>query len=139
FVFAERKFNSGFRGIADEGDAIIRRKTGDKRVRFLSALLSEKIHGRAAFDHENDLGGIVVGEEAGDGLFDAVIEDVKVVLFQALDEISVAIRGDDADAYAADFDANCGSLLLLCGARFRVGKKNAQKQRVRQQPKESSS
>src|SRR5262249_51232795 len=62
-----------------------------------------------------------------DGLFDTVVEDVKIALLQPFDEIAVAVGGDYADVDAADLNANRGSLLLLHGAQFGARKKNAKK------------
>ena len=114
FVLAQFELHGGRGGVADDGDAIVCGEIANERVGFLCVLRTEEIHGGATFEHEEDLGGIVVGEESRDGLLDAVIENVEVRFLEAFDEFAAAIGGDDADVDAADFDANRGSLWFLC-------------------------
>jgi len=80
----------------------------------------EKVDGGAGFDEEEDFGGRDYVGEIGDGLLDAVVQDVEVFAAEVGDE--VALRVGDGDAYvdAVDGDLDGGGLAgVLRGLRGR--------------------
>ena len=101
-------------GVFDDGHAVIGRQSAQKRVGSLQVAAFEKINGRAGFDQHEGLRGFLNGQKIGDGLLDAVIEDVKIFALQAFDKFSGGIANRNADVNAIDADAN--RLRLLGGA-----------------------
>ena len=79
----------------------------------------EKIDGRARSDEHERLRGLVNGQKTGDGLLDAVVEDVKIFALQAFREFAGRIGDENADVYAIDVDAN--GLRLLRGVSLLRG------------------
>ena len=73
----------------------------------------EKINGGAGFDQHEGLRRFLNGQKIGDGLLDAVIEDVKIFALQAFDKLSGGIANRNADVDAIDADAD--GLRLLGG------------------------
>src|SRR6266446_7329404 len=65
------------------------------------------------------LRGLFDGEEVGDGLLDAVVEDLEVVSAEAFDEATGAVGDGDADVHAiyGDADGRGGLLGLRPGRR----------------------
>ena len=69
-------------------------------------VLAEKEDGGARLDQEEKLSRLFDGEEVGDGLLDAVVEELEVFAVKALDEMAGGVGDGDADIYAADSDAD---------------------------------
>ena len=66
----------------------------------------EKVDGGAGFDEEKDFGrGDYVGE-IGDGLLDAVVEDVEIVAVKAFDQVTVRVGHRDRNSHAVNGDTN---------------------------------
>ena len=68
-----------------------------------------EIHGWTSFDEEQNLGGLVHGEEICDGLLDAVVEQVEVLAMKTADELATSVGDDHSDVYAVHADSNIGS------------------------------
>src|SRR5262249_29871720 len=68
--------------------------------------LANEEDGRAGFDEKQHLSGIFIGEKAGEGLLDAVVEDAEVFAPQAFDEVTSGVGNEDADVDAVGAGAD---------------------------------
>jgi len=66
----------------------------------------KKIDSGPGFDEKEDLSGLVDGQKIGDGLLDAIVEDVEIFPAKASYELAMGVRDEDADVDAIDTDAN---------------------------------
>ena len=109
--FVRRETEDGLGGfvVASDGDAIARSETVEERVNSLKMSALKKIDSRAGFDQEKNLGGFVNAEKIGDGLLDAVVENVEIFAAKASDELPLRIGDEDADVDAVNADADVGS------------------------------
>src|SRR5580693_8245556 len=71
----------------------------------------EEVDGGAGFDEEEDFGGRDYVGEIGDGLLDAVVEDVEVFAAEVGDEVPLGVGDGDADVDAVDGDLDGGGLV----------------------------
>ena len=107
-MFVGGEIDERLRGVRifDHRDAIAGRQAGQERVSRLEMAAFEKVHGRAGFDEYERLRGFVNGKKTGDGLLDAIVEDMKIFALQAFCEFAGRIGDEDADVYTIDADAN---------------------------------
>ena len=68
----------------------------------------QKVDGRTGLDEHENLSGFFHGEKVGDGLLDAIIENMKALARQTFDKFSRGIGDEDAhvnaiNAYADGF------------------------------------
>ena len=106
FVRGEIEQREGRFGIAGEGHAVSGGEAVEQGAGGVEVRVLEEIDGRARFDEEQDLRGIIHGSEFGDGLLDPVIENVEVFPMQAFDEFAAHVGDDDADIDAFDGEAD---------------------------------
>ncbi len=71
----------------------------------------EEVDGGAGFDEEEDFGGRDYVGEIGDGLLDAVVQDVEVFAAEVGDEVALRVGDGDADVDAVDGDLDGGGLV----------------------------
>jgi len=93
-------------GVAGDGHAISGGEAVKQGDGCVEMSVLKEIDGRARFDKEQNLCGIIHGREFGDGLFDAVIENVEVFPAQATHELAAHVGDDDANVYAFDGEAD---------------------------------
>src|SRR5262249_5869786 len=93
-----------------DGDAVSGGEAVEERVRRLHVDGGEEVDGGAGFDEEEDFGGLDDVGEIGDGLLDAVVEDVEVFAAEVGNEVALGVGDDDANVDAIDGDLDGGGL-----------------------------
>jgi hypothetical protein len=121
FVWREIQNKLGSIVVAGDGDAVTGREAIEERMNRLKMATLDEIHSWTGFDEEQDLSWLVDVKEIRDGLFDAVIEKMKVFTVEAADELPARVGDDDSDVDAVNIDADVGSRLgeLLGKSGFR--------------------
>ncbi len=66
----------------------------------------QKIDGRARFDEQKNLSGLFDRGKFGDRLLHTIVENMKVIALQALDEIPLPVCDDYADVHPVDVYLN---------------------------------
>jgi hypothetical protein len=94
--------------VAGDGDAVAEREAVEEGMNGLKMATLDEIYGWTGFDEKQDLGWLVDTKEIGDGLFDAVIEEMKVFTAKTADELPARIGDDDSDVDAVHTDADVG-------------------------------
>ena len=113
-------------GVTRDGHTIVSRQTIEQRVDGVAMAGFEKVDGWTGFHEEENLGRLVDGGEIRDGLFDAVVKNVKIASVQTLDKLAARIGDNDADIDAIDADVDGLGLrgsLLRC-LRSSDGRRN---------------
>src|SRR5208282_1343528 len=115
-VGREIKQRQGRIGVSRNGHAVSRGESREERVGDKEMCILQEIDGWSRFHVQQNLGGLLDGGKFGDGLFRAIVENVKFLALQALDEFSMNVGDDDANIHPLDVDANGlrrrGSLFL---------------------------
>ena len=115
--------------IFDDGDAVVEGEAFEQGVSGANVGGFEKVDGGTCFHQQQDLRGFRDGREVGDGLLDAVVEDVEVFATQAFDEITVSVGDDYANVDTIDADANrlcrCCDRLLCSRERGNCGEQES--------------
>lgn len=96
-----------------DGDAVAGGEAVEERVGGVDVSGGEEVDGGAGLDEEEDFGGGDDVGEVGDGLLDAVVEDVEVFAGEIRDEVALRVGDDDADVDAVDGDLDGGGLVGL--------------------------
>ena len=114
FRFVGREIEQELRpsGITGYGDAVGGSDGGEESVRGEKMVFGEETDGGAGFDEEHELRGFFDGKEVGDGLLQAIVEDVEILTTKPGNEMARGIGDGDADVDAADGDADGGSGFL---------------------------
>jgi len=110
FVWSEVENALGSVGVFHDGDAVGGGESLKESHRGLQVIALEEIDGGASFDEQKDLGGFIDVSEVSDGLFDAVVEDMKLRAREGINETAARVGDDDADVDAVDGYTHCGSL-----------------------------
>ena len=66
----------------------------------------EEVNGRPAFNEQKDLRGAINGCETGEGLFDVIVEDVKIFAMKILHESAALVGYDHTDINLIHLNTN---------------------------------
>lgn len=118
FVGGKRKHRPRFLGIRDQRHLIIGCQTLNEREGGREVFVLNQVHGRAGFDHHQDLGWRIGGCEERDRLFGSIIEHSKILLRKPGDEVTRA--GHHADVDFHDIGRYAEGLLFRIDRRLRL-------------------